>query len=60
MMTRNIILKNKSNCLAYWHVNIHALTYAGIQIRGGKGFKPHKPYCDLAIKYVKKDGVFPP
>lgn len=39
---------------------IHALTYAGIQIRGGKGFKPHKPYCDLAIKYVKKDGVFPP
>lgn len=34
--------------------------YAGnIQIRGGKCLKPPKPCCDLAIKYVKKNWVFP-
>lgn len=34
--------------------------YAGnIQIRGGKYLKPPKPCCDLAIKYVKKNWVFP-
>lgn len=48
--------------MAYWHVNIRALTYryaGNIQIRGGKCLKPPKPCCDLAIKYVKKNWVFP-